>query len=152
VAAVNVFALSNSYASTTNPTYCTLSYQLKNSAGTTYSSTSSPVKIDSSGKVYITQNSAFTLTLYIVVTSTYFTASNSFNSNNFQIQMINCQPSISGISTKYQYYLTPSSANIQVLSGNLYSTTNNPSNCKMTYQIYNSDGTFASNNSQILFD
>ncbi len=53
-AAVNVLALSNSYASTINPTHCTLSYQLKDSTGKTYSSVSSPAKIDSIGNLYIT--------------------------------------------------------------------------------------------------
>ena len=62
-AAVSVLVLSNSYASTINPTHCTLTYQLKDSTGTFYSSTSSPVKIDPSGYIYITQNSVFTLNL-----------------------------------------------------------------------------------------
>ena len=148
-------ALSNSYVSNSYPTNCKLTYSLKDSTGTTYSSSSSPVSIDSSGNVHITQNSAFTLTMCIVVTSTYSTSStnsNSVNANYFQIQMINCQPSISGISSKYQYYLTSSSAKILVLNGNLYSFTNNPSNCKMTYQLFSFNGTSASNNSQIQFD
>ncbi len=82
-AAVSVLALLNSYASTTNPSHCTLSFMLKDSStGTTYSSTSSPVKIDSSGNLYLTKNSIFNLTFYIIVKSSYLTTSvNSVQSN-----------------------------------------------------------------------
>ncbi len=63
--------MATGYASTTNSPNCVLSYQLIDSSGNTYSSTSSPIKIDSTGAVYITQNSEFTLNLEIVVTSNY---------------------------------------------------------------------------------
>jgi hypothetical protein len=83
-ASVNVLALTNNYASTTNPTHCTLSYLLKDSTGQTYSQTSYPIMIDSTGKIYITKNSAFNITVYIIVTSSYSTtSSNSAQTNNF---------------------------------------------------------------------
>ena len=40
--------------------------------GNTYSSSSKPVMIDSNGNVYITENSLFDLTLYIIMTSLNF--------------------------------------------------------------------------------
>ena len=50
---MNVPVFYNNYASTTNPTQCTLSYELLDSKGIMYSSSSSPVKIDKYGDVFI---------------------------------------------------------------------------------------------------
>ena len=51
--------------------------------------------IDSNGNLYITQNSVFDITFYIIVTSSYSTISvNSVQSNYFTIvQSINCPKS-----------------------------------------------------------
>ena len=52
--------------------------------GTIYSSSINPVSIDSSGNIYLTQNSALILTnLYIVVTATNSSGSYTVNSNFF---------------------------------------------------------------------
>ena len=83
-AEIAFLALSNSYTKTTNPTHCSLTFLLKDLTGTTYSSSSSPVKIDSTGNVYITKNSGFNLTFYIIVTFYYTTLSvNSYQTNYF---------------------------------------------------------------------
>ena len=55
--------------------------------------------------------------------------------------MINCQPSISGILSSYQYTVTPTSAYIQVLTGGIYSSTNNPALCSLSYFISDLTGT-----------
>jgi hypothetical protein len=50
----SIVVLAAGYGTKTGSESCTLSYLLTDSTGNIYSSTSSPIKIDSTGAVYIT--------------------------------------------------------------------------------------------------
>lgn len=68
------------------------------SLGSSTSPVGSLISFDQiSGDLKIISNSIFTLILNIKVTASYSTSSNYVTSNSFQIQMIDCLPTISYI-------------------------------------------------------
>ena len=87
-------------------------------------------------------------------TSSPSTSTNTVTSNTFQVTVVSCQPSINGILSSYQYNvnLLANKKNVSVLNGSSYSNTTYPSSCSLTYKIYNSNGSTASNNSFIYFN
>jgi len=87
-------------------------------------------------------------------TSSPSTSTNTVTSNAFQVTVVNCQPSIYGILSSYQYNVSvlANKKNVSVLNGSSYSNTTYPSSCSLTYKIYNLNGSTASNNSLIYFN
>ena len=72
-------------------------------------------------------------------------------SNSFSIEVLTCNPSISGISSGYSRIIKSSILPYTVISSG-YATTTSSSTCTLSYALYNSDGTLYTGTSPLSFD